>query len=264
MTVSRVRRALNPTGVAVVVCAIGLWQLLVVTNVLDFSFLPAASEVATSLVDLAKSGDLASDVGHTLWVTLVASAIAMVVGVALGLAVGLVPVVRTYSMASIDFLRTLPVTAMIPAVLLIWGPTARAEIIAATYAATWQILVNTAGGVRSVHPRLRDVARTFQLSRGETVRKVIIPAAMPAILVGARLAIVTALVVAIVAEILINPEGIGWGLVEGQQALQPAITWAYAVVAGVLGYLLNALLVWGVRRALPGGGANIGVEVGRA
>jgi len=261
MTIRRFKQALNPSGAAVVVGAIALWQLLVETKVLDFSYLPAPTDVADALVDLAESGELATAVGHTLWVTLVASGIAMAVGIALGLAVGLMHVVRTYSMASIDFFRTLPVTAMVPAVLLIWGPTARAEIIAATYAATWQIVVNTAGGVRSVHPRLHDVARTFQLTRGEMVRKVIIPAAMPAILVGARLAIVTALVVAIVAEMLLNPEGVGWGLVEGQQSLQPAVVWAYAVVAGILGYVLNAVLVWAVRRALPGGGANIGVAV---
>jgi len=257
----RLARTLNPSGVAVVAGAILLWQLLVATKVLDFSYLPAPTDVASALGDLLESGELATAVAHTLWVTLVASAIATVLGIALGLAIGLLPLVRTYSMSSVDFFRTLPLTAMIPAILLIWGPTAKAEIIAATYGAAWQIVVNTAGGVRSVHPRLHDVARTFQLTRFETVRKVIIPAATPAMLVGGRLAIVTALVVAIIAEMLINPEGVGAGLVSGQQSLQPAITWSYAVVAGIIGYLLNAVLVWAVRRALPGGGANIGAAM---
>jgi len=264
MTPAGLKRLFNPAGVLVGVGAIALWQVLIDTKILDFSYLPAPDEVATALGDQFESGALTTAVGHTLWVTLVASAIAMVLGVALGLALGLLPVVRTYSMASVDFFRALPMTAMIPAILLIWGPTAKAEIIAATYAATWQIVVNTAGGVRSVHPRLRDVARTFQLTRGELVRKVIIPAATPAMLVGGRLAIVTALVVAIVAEMLVNPEGIGWGLVSGQQSLQPAITWAYVAVAGAIGYVLNAVLVWAVRRALPGGGANIGAAMGAA
>ncbi|MTD55651.1 ABC transporter permease [Amycolatopsis pithecellobii] len=244
--------AANPVGVAVVVVAIVMWQLLVALRILDYSFLPSAGDVGGALWQLARSGELLDSVGHTLLVTLVASAIAIVIGVAAGLALGMLPLVHTFSMASVDFFRTLPVTAMIPAILLVWGPTAEAEIIAATYAAAWQIVVNTTGGVRATHPRLLDVARTFGLTREQTVRKIVLPAAMPAILVGARLAIVSALVVAIVAEMLINPAGLGWGLVQGQQALQPGVTWAYAVTAGILGYLLNAGLMWAARR-MPGG-----------
>jgi ABC-type nitrate/sulfonate/bicarbonate transport system permease component len=105
-----------------------------------------------------------------------------------------------------------------------------------------------------VHPIKRDVARTFRLSRAETLRKIVFPVAMPSVLVGARLSVVTALVVSIVAEMLISPNGVGYGLVFSQQALQPGDMWAYAVVAGIMGYLLNVVLVQIVRR----GGANMG------
>ena len=110
-------------------------------------------------------------------------------------------------------------------------------------------------GVQNVHPVKRDVARSFRLSRFQTLRKITLPVATPAILIGARLAVVNALVVAIVAEMLINPDGVGWGLVFSMQALKPEDMWAYAVVAGIMGYLLNAILLYAVRR----GGANMGV-----
>jgi NitT/TauT family transport system permease protein len=69
---------------------------------------------------------------------------------------------------------------------------------------------------------------------------------------------VSALVVAIIAEILVNPAGLGWGLIQAQNALQPARMWAYAVVIGIIGYVLNALLVQAVRLALPGGTTGAG------
>jgi ABC-type nitrate/sulfonate/bicarbonate transport system permease component len=220
-----------------------------------YDYLPAPDAIAGALADLARSGTLTSDIGHTVGVTLVASVIAIALGTALGMAVGLIAAIRTYFLASFDALRTVPTVALMPVALLIWGSAAKTEIIVAVYAATWPILINTIGGVQSVHPRMRDVARSFRLSRAETLRKIVVPAAMPAILVGARLSVVVALVVAMVAEMMVSSEGLGWGLVQSQQALQPATMWAYAVVCGVLGYLLNVVLVQAVRLALPGGGA---------
>jgi ABC-type nitrate/sulfonate/bicarbonate transport system permease component len=184
---------------------------------------------------------------------LIASGIALVAGVILGAAIGLLKPVRTYTQGTVDVLRTIPTVALMPVALLVWGTGAKSEIIVAAFAAMWPITLNTAAGVSRVHPLKRDVARTFRLSRTETLRKIVFPVAMPAILVGARLSVVTALVVSIVAEMLINPEGIGYGLVFSQQALQPDDMWAYAVVAGIMGYLLNVLLVTIVRR----GGADM-------
>jgi ABC-type nitrate/sulfonate/bicarbonate transport system permease component len=245
-------RRFNVAGWLVVVAVTALAQLLISAGVLDYDYLPAPDAVFSALFDITKDGDLTSALGHTVGVALLASLLACVLGIAIGLAVGLNDAVRTYLLASIDVLRTIPVVAMMPVALLIWGAGAKAEVIVATYAALWPILINTAGAVRSVHPRLHDVSRTFRLSRRDAMLKIVVPAAAPAMLVGARLSVIAALVVAIVAEMLISSTGLGWGLVQSQQALQPAMMWAYAVVCGLLGYLLNLALIHGVRIALPG------------
>lgn len=249
----RIIEAVNPLGWLVVALAIGLWELLIATGVIDFDYMPPPSEIFGSAQELATSGELGDAVAHTLQVTLIASGIALAVGVIVGAAIGLIKPVRTYTQGTIDVLRTIPTVALMPVALLVWGTGAKSEIIVAAFAAVWPITLNTAAGVGRVHPIKRDVARTFRLSRSETLRKIVFPVATPAILVGARLSVVTALVVSIVAEMLINPEGIGYGLVFSQQALQPDAMWAYAVVAGIMGYLLNVLLVMIVRR----GGANM-------
>ena len=256
MTCRRLVDVVNPLGWLVVAVAIGVWQLAITEKIVDFNYMPPPSEIAAAFSDLLSSGEMGRAVWHTLQATLISAALGIGLGVGLGMAVGLVNVVRTYTMGTIDFLRTVPVVALMPVALLVWGASATSEIIVAAYAALWPTLINTAAAVRNVHPVKRDVGRTFRISRLDTLRKVVLPVATPAILVGARLSVVIALVVTIVAEMIINPHGIGYGLVFSQQSLHPDEMWAYAIVSGILGYVLNALLIQIVRR----GGANLGVQ----
>ena len=248
----------NVVGWLVVALAIGLWELAIQLRWLDFTYISPPSDIAGALEELGRSGQLATAVAHTVSVALRASLLAMLIGTIVGVAFGLIPWVRTWFSGSVDFLRTVPTVALFPVVLLMWGPSDQSEIAVATYAATWPIILNAAGGVQAVPGQLRDVARVFGLSRWDTLRKVLIPAAMPAMLVGFRLAVVTALIVTMVAEMVINPEGVGWELLASSQALRPDRMWAYAIVAGLLGYLANMVLVQVAYRLLPGSRALVG------
>lgn len=249
--VAGLRRRVNLTGLLVVAAAFGVWQALVASGAIDLQYVPAPSEVADGFAEIADAGELWPTIGHTLGVTLVATVLAMAIGIALGSALGRSRLLRTWSMGTVDVLRSLPVVALMPVALLIWGPVGTTEIILATYAAVWPMTVNVAGAVGATHPRLLDVAAVFRLSPLARFRKVILPAALPGIVVGARLTAVYAFIVAIVSEMIVNPAGIGWALVEMQQAIQPARLWAWMIVAAVLGYLLNGLLM-ALSRIVPG------------
>lgn len=247
---TRLHGRVNVPG-AMVLLAIGAgWQLLVGLRVLDLDYLPAPSEIASALADLAREDRVLTDILHTTGVVIEGWLIALICGGVFGILMGLSSRVRMFSMASVDVLRSLPVVAFIPVVLLLAGPTRNAEVMVAAYAALWPILINAFGGVVQVHPRLFEVAQTFQLSRIATIRKVVLPAAVPAVLVGARLSLGIAFVVTIVAEMIGNPAGLGYGLVLYQFALRPDAMWAYVAVIGALGLLLNALLV-GISRMAP-------------
>jgi sulfonate transport system permease protein len=250
-------RWLNPTGLAVAVGLLAVWQVLVSSGLLALNYLPSPIQIAGAFGAL---DDLGASLGHTLWVALIAFAVALVAGLVIGLALGLLEPVRVFGLASLDVLRTLPVVALMPVALLIWGPSPLTEVIVASYSAAWPIVVNVAGGVRTIHPQLREVARTMRLSRRDELVKVVVPAVVPAVLVGARLALTSALVIAIVAEMLVNPNGLGWSLVQAQNGLQPARMWAYVIVIGVVGLLANALMVGVVDRFLPGGNQQTGGE----
>jgi ABC-type nitrate/sulfonate/bicarbonate transport system permease component len=244
--------------VLVPLAGIGAWQLLVSTGALRYDYLPAPVEVGDSLVALAVSGELAADLAHTLTIVALAAALALALGGTLGFAIGALPLVRTWLMASVDFLRTIPAVALLPVALLSFGSGRGTELILATWAAHWPVLVNTAGAVATVPARLRDVARTLRFTRARTVGTIVLPAVLPAWLAGARVAAMVALLVTVVAEMIMTPEGLGGGLVQSMQALDPARMWAYALICGVVGALLNATLRRAVRIGLPGSTANLG------
>lgn len=249
----------NVSGWLVAIALTALWQLVVGLKWLNYSSIPAPSAIVVAAGDLIKSGDLQSNVAHTLLITLIASALAVVIGTATGVLMGLIPAVRAYLSGSIDFMRTIPVVGLFAVVVLIWGTSASAEVAVATYAATWVVVLDTLAGVQAVPPQQWEVSRMLRMSRITTIRKIVLPAAIPEILVGYRLGVVTSLVVAITAEMLVNSQGIGWGLMSESQALQPARMWVYVVISGVLGYLVNLILVRLVKMALPGAataGAN--------
>jgi sulfonate transport system permease protein len=243
----------NWLGLACIIAVLGVWQLLVSTHIVNYSSLPGPIQIWSGFRSLAGSGGgLWSALGHTVRCVLEAWVIGVAVGGVVGLLIALNSTVAGWGSASVDLFRSLPVVALIPIAILIWGTGSKTEVILGAYAALWPMLINTAGGVRGVSPRLRDVARTLGLSRWQTLRKIVLPSTGGAMLVGARLALATSLVICVVAEMLGLQSGVGNQLVLEQGAGQAGRTWAYILVVGVLGLIANAGLTKAVRMLFPG------------
>jgi len=221
---------------------IGLWEALIRSGLLEFQYLPAPSAIAEGAATLLSRGELLVNLLHTLRSTLIGWSSAAVIGIGLGLWLGLSNSVWRYSMASIKVMRAVPPISLVPVALLIFGFSLRMELTLIVYVGAWTVLVNTIAGVRGVRAELLDVGRTLRLSRLRTLRKIILPAAVPSILVGLRLALSLSLVLAVVAEMIGNPDGLGNALILAQQALQPGEMFAYVVTIGLLGVALNAAL----------------------
>lgn len=245
----------NWLGLGTVVALVLLWQLLVGTGAVSRSALPSPTDIWHGfgyLVGPDAGGALRIAVLHTVRVVLEAWAISTVLGGILGFLLALSPVVASWTSATVDLLRSLPVVALIPIAILIWGTGDKTEIILGAYSGIWAMLINTGAGVRNVPARLRDVARTLQLSRGATLVKVVMPATWAAMLVGARLALSSTLVICVVSEMLGLQSGVGNQLVLEQSGMEPARMWVYILIAGILGILVNTGLVRLFRVLLPG------------
>jgi len=235
----RLIEGINWPGTAVLAFVGLAWEAAVRSGLLEYEYLPAPSAIALGWGELAREGVLGPDIAHTLISVAIGWTTAMALGISLGFLLGLSATARRYSLASIEVLRPMPGVAFAPVGLLLFGFSLKTEMVVTILPVLWPVLVNTMGGVTGVHRRLYDVGRTFRLSRKDTILRIILPAAMPPIVVGARIGLGMALVLAVVAEMVGNPEGLGYGIVREQQALRPDLMFAYIVTVGFIGIALN-------------------------
>jgi sulfonate transport system permease protein len=240
----------NLPGLAVLVVVVVGWQAVSPLVVGASSAFTPPSDIALALGRLAATADFWGAVAHTTIVVLVSWIAASVLGVAIGIVFGAFPLVWRFGMASVDFLRSIPATAVVPVVLLLLGPTSASEYAMAIFVGTWPVLISAASGAREVSSRQYEVARQLQLSRTDVLFKVVLPCAVPRILAGTRLTLGIVLVVVVLGEMLGSPQGVGFQLISWQQAVQPAAVGAYVAVAGAVGYLLNIGLGTVVGRVL--------------
>ena len=241
-SLAKLLRRVNVLGLVTMVAFVGIWEVVVRTRVIDFQYLPPPSAITQGARDLLASGDLVRNLLHTLRVTLLGWAGASAVGIGLGLLLGLSTTAWRWSMASIEVMRAIPPVSLVPVAVLVFGFSVKMELIIIVFASAWPVLINTIDGVRGVPEGLLDVARMMKLSRPTAIRKIVLPAALPTIFVGVRLALSLSLVLAVVAEMIGNPSGLGNALVRAQQALQPEQMFAYVLTIGLLGVALNATL----------------------
>jgi ABC-type nitrate/sulfonate/bicarbonate transport system permease component len=248
----------NIAGLATIAACVVLWEGAIRLGALRYQYLPAPSAIVRGAGELVRSGELVAATLHTLQSMFLGWAIAVALGVALGVLLGASPILRRYCLASIEVLRPMPAIAFVPVALVLFGFSTETELMVIVLPALWPMLINTMGGMMGVHARLHDVGRTFRLSRAAAMRKILLPAAAPAIVVGARISLTLALVLAVLAEMVGNPEGLGYEVVQQQQAMRPDLMFAYVVEIGLIGIALNTILVRLVAAFWPAGAAALG------
>jgi len=239
--------------------ALGVCGLLLVTavvealprlSVVDADYLPPFSTMAGALGEQLGRGDFWTAFGQTLRGWAFGLALSMALGVAVGVLIGSVPLLRTLTAATIEFLRPIPSVALIPLVVLIYGSRPQSALVLVVYAAFWQVLVQVMYGVADVDPVVRDTARSYRFSRWAIVRTVVWPTAMPYVVTGFRLAAAVALILEITAELIIGVPGLGRSIGVAQSSGAVAETYALVIVVGLIGVAVNVSARAVERRAL--------------
>lgn len=235
-------------GGIVFLAALGIWEMLARSE--DYFFLPPASEVARKAGDVWPSHGFLSAAGASVKRLALGFACGSIAAIAVGLAMGSSQRVRRTLGPTTEFLRALPVIAVVPVafVLLGVGDAMRVGLIA--FGVFFPVLVATVAGVRAVTPEIRDTAALFRLSWIERNVRVYLPAALPTIFAGLRTALSIGLVLVVISEY--NGEGKGLGVyIESQRFLfnVPEL-YAGIVFLGLLGYALNMLFLAFERRIL--------------
>ena len=208
------------------------------------------SEVAAALAAAFVDGSLLRLTAQTLAGALGGLAIGGGFGLFVGLVLGLLPFAARLAEISVEALRPVPSVALVPVSLLVFGFGYPMEIAVVAFATCWPMLVYARSAIQGIEPRLLEVSRALGLGPFAAVRKIVLPAALPRILVALRIAVAVPLIIAVTVEIAANPQGLGHAMMEAQQTLQPARLFAMLVWLGCTGLLLNVLLAQAQRRWL--------------
>jgi len=210
--------------------------------------LAAPSEIVLAFGEAVADGSLLQATGDTLVSAFAGLAIGGAIGLLLGIALGMIPVLDRMMEVTVEAIRPIPSVALLPIALIAMGFGYRMEIVIVAFACVWPLLIFTRAAVAGIEPRLIEVSQALRLSADARVTKIIIPAALPRIFIAFRLAAGIALIVAVTVEITINPLGLGAGIMTAQQALRPDLMLAYLVWIGIVGFALNAALVFAQQR----------------
>ena len=245
---SRLRGAIVPA------IAIVLWEVFFRVYGVQSDAFAAPSVTLQKGVQALLDGALLQATVQTVGAALGGLAIGALCGVSSGIALGLcMPAYRLFNV-SIELIRPIPSVALIPVAMLVFGFGYRMEMAVVAFSTVWPLLILTRSAIGSVEPRLLEVAHVIGLSPWARIRKIILPAALPRIIVALRLAIGIALVVAVTVEIAANPLGLGYGMLIAQQSLDPGLMLALLLWIGLLGWALNILMDKVQHRLLRGPG----------
>lgn len=235
---------MSPWGILPLVGLLIVWQL---AGDPDSPYFPPPSEWWHATKPLIDDGTLVSAVWSTAWTFLAGLLIATVVGAVVGSLIGARDFFDRGLGPTIEFLRSLPAAALVPAAVLVLGYTITAKLFLVVLPSMWPILFACRTARRSMSPVILDVSRTLGLSRREHVLKVLVPSLSATALLGVRVAAPVALVVTILVEIVTRLHGIGALLGYAQSYFLSARVYGLLVVAGFLGYVVNWLATKGER-----------------
>ena len=233
--------------IAVPIAILAAWQVWT-TRANDPMF-PRLSTILTEFREMWLFSQVELHLVPSLTRILLGFFIAVAVGVVLGIPLGLSRRGRMLAMPHIEWWRATP--ALIPiSIVLLHSIGNRQKVAFIAFVCLFPILMNTIDGVRGIDPTLIDTARSYGVGRMERIRRIVVPAALPQIFAGMRISLPLAVIMMVLTEYFSSTSGVGYVLLISKNTFQLVPMWATILLIGLLGYLLNLLLMLIERRVL--------------
>lgn len=243
------RRWVWPLASAVL--ALAVLELAVMAGVLPSRYFPDVPELLGAFGAALGTEVFWTAVLDTARSTAAGFALAALIAVPAGVLVGRSDVLFHATRFIIEFLRPIPVVAIIPLVVLLYGTGFEATLFLVVFAAVFPILLQTVYGVRDTDPVALDTARSYRLGRLREFLVVVLPSALPFVVTGLRISASLALLVALSTEIVIGAPGLGQQIVLAQSGNATAHMYALILAAGLIGVLFNGLVARAAGMAAP-------------
>ncbi|HEY2755751.1 MAG TPA: ABC transporter permease [Pseudolabrys sp.] len=224
------------------VLALG-WELAVRTGLTDGRLVPPPSVIYATFADLAASGDLQR---HTL-ATLTRVAAGFGLGVAIGTVLGAITGYSSFVFRLLDptlqALRAIPSIAWVPLFILWLGIFEASKITLIAVGVFFPVYLGVMGAVMSVDRKIVEVGRAFRLTGPQMVRRILLPAVLPAYVIALRSGLGLGWMFVVAAEFMGASEGLGYLLVDGQQMGKPAQIVAAIVAFAAVGKATDWIIV---------------------
>lgn len=242
----KVTKVLNNiiTPLIIPVVVIIVWQILSDMSVINTRLLPSPEMVWNTFVDLVKDGTL----GEHLRVSGKRVGIGFLMGGSAGLVLGILTGLFSWFNKALSFIvgafRPIPMVAWIPLFILWLGIDEAPKIAVIAVGSFWPILVNTSQGIKNVDIKYLEVGKILEKSHMQMLLKIVWPASLPSVFTGLRLGISSAWNCVVTAEMIAASAGVGHMIMQGRQYYNVAQVLVGVAVIGVVGLILDAVLIW--------------------
>lgn len=218
------------------------WYLATSSGSVSLAILPKISSVGEAFTASLKSGQLQNDLQESLGSVLKGYLTAALVGISLGTLMGMFENVRAIMQPTITCIRSIPMIAWMPMIIVWCGIGQMSKIVLIVIAATFPILVNTQGGIEGTPKGLVEVAKLYKLNNVQKFFRVYLPHALPQILVGLKLGLSVSWMAVVGAELIASTAGIGYRLSNARSMMQSNVLILCMIVVGLIGILMDKIL----------------------
>lgn len=237
------RAALVATALLLPLAVLAIWSVAARYELLAAQILPAPSIVWSTAIELVASGQLQSE----LLVSIGRVAAGLLIGGGLGLTIGIVTglsrTTEAYLAPTVRAVLLVPSLGWLPFFMLVFGIGEALKIVMIAKACFLPLMINSFDGVRNVPRKYHEVGRILELNRLDTMRFVVMPAILPSVLNGFRLALSKGWQVLVLVEMIASAAGIGYLMTWGRKSFQLDVVLVTIVVIGAIGWLLDRAAV---------------------
>ncbi|MGR5960258.1 ABC transporter permease [Bacillus cereus] len=219
-----------------------IWQLAGVFGLVSKTVLPTPLDIFLAFQELIKTGELFGHLSISVFRAAAGFFIGGGLGIILGTIVGFSTRSEQYLDPSVQMLRTVPHLAVAPLFVLWFGFGETSKVLLIADGAFFTLYVNAFLGIRGVDSKLFDVARVLEFSKRKLITKLILPSALPNLLLGARLSLGVAWVSLVVAELMGSTEGIGYMIMDARQFSNTDIVFVGIIIFAFVGKFSDSLV----------------------
>lgn len=253
----RFRRALRGSGprlirfIVLPVILTAVWEASVRLGLLNPVFLPSPSRILAAAQQLLVTGELFRNIADSLQRIAIANLVAIATAVPLGFFMGLFRPFEEMMDGIVNLIRPIPPLAWIPLAILWFGLGEKSVVFITLISAFFAILLNTIAGVRSVDKSLIRAALSLGATRRVLITKVVLPATLPSLFTGFRIALGVSWMSIVAAELIASSSGLGFMINYYRELLRSDLILVGMLSIGVIGFAMDRGLQWLERRLLP-------------